>query len=317
MPGFDVVRLSRAAAVSPGRPAEIAALTRAAYRDSDPLPGLPIPDGAGETESSVRADLDRGAVMWVASGGVHAGAGDLAGALRVTAGSDGAWTVRRVSVSPAARGRGVARALMDAVDAAACSLGVPVIRLDAVVERCLPSLYARLGFFAVRHWPSGDKPLTEVTMERRPGTRVRPHARPWVRPPAEPGALLVIWLNTADALVAVVGDGHGRCPQAAAFPHARLAGADLWHGAGPREHAALMHRLGRHGRRAGDAVVRFPPDRGACHPHVMPRTVDPRLHAWCRFPPGAEPPLDGAGLPAAASPEALSSTVPSHAVRCT
>ncbi|MGP3983826.1 GNAT family N-acetyltransferase [Streptomyces sp. KR80] len=298
----------------------IAALTRAAYRDSDPLPGLPVPDGARETEAAVLADLRRGATVWLAEDAT----GEPVGALRVTEQRDGAWAVARVSVVPAVRGSGVARALLDAVDAAAAEHGVPVIRLDAVVERCLPSLYARLGFRAIRHWPSGDKPLTEVTMERRPGAPVLPHPLPWVPPAGGPGVLLVVWLLTVTDLVAVVeyGEGDGTrppFPDTAVPPGARLAGIDVWRDAQPYEREALVRRFAALGRRTGDGTVCFPPDRGGLRAHVMPRTVDPRLHARYRPVPGAEPPLDGIDRSAAlpVTPPPAPSLVPTAAVRWT
>ncbi|MBT2385843.1 GNAT family N-acetyltransferase [Streptomyces sp. ISL-11] len=291
--GMRVVALTTGQALADGRPARIAALTRAAYHGSDPLPGLPIPDGATETEAGVRADVARGATVWLAQDP----AGEPAGTLRVHARPDGAWEIGRVSVGPAARGRGVARILLRAVETTAAALGVPVLRLDAVVERCLPSLYARLGFTPVRHWPSDDKPLTEVTMERRPGAAVDPGTPPWAAP--GPDDLCVRWLTTPAALIAVVGDG------TAAYPGARLAGIDVWHGAAPYERAALTARLAALGRPVGDTVIAFPSARAATRAHLMPRTVEPRLHAWCRLPPGAELPLRAP------------SAVPTAAVRCT
>ncbi|ARZ72268.1 GNAT family N-acetyltransferase [Streptomyces sp. HU2014] len=291
--GPGVVALTTGQALAAGRPDRIAALTRAAYRGSDPLPGLPVPDGAAETADRVRADVARGATVWLA----HDHAGEPAGTLRVHARPDGAWEIGRVSVGPAARGGGVARALLRAVESAAAAHGVPVLRLDAVVERCLPPLYARLGFTPVHHWPSDDKPLTEVTMERRPGTPVDPRTPPWAAP--DPDALCVRWLTTPAALVAVVGD------DTAAVPGARLAGLDVWHGATSPQRAGLTERLAALGRRVGDTVIAFPSARAATRAHLMPRTVEPRLHAWCRFRPGAEPPL-----------RALSA-VPTAAVRCT
>jgi GNAT superfamily N-acetyltransferase len=276
--------------------AAIAALTRAAYRDSDPLPGLPVPDGARETAAAVRAGLDRGATVWLAEDT----GGRPVGTLRVTVGPDGAWEVGRVSVAPALRGRGVARQLLAAVDTAAARDGVPVLRLDAVVERCLPSLYARLGFRPVRHWPSDDKALTEVTMERVPGTPA-PEPRLWAGTAPVgtgrhglPSGPLLLWLVTPDALLAVFG-----AENATDHPDALLAGIDRWHGAGPAERGALQRRFAARGRPLGNGATAFPPDRGALRAHVMPRTVDPRLHALCRLPPGAEIPV-----------------VPSVAVRC-
>src|SRR4051794_16946373 len=78
---------------------ELAALTRAAYTGSDPLPGLPVPDGARETAAVVHADLAGGTRVLAAF------ADDvLVGALRVRE-----WEIGRVSVLPALKGTGVAR----------------------------------------------------------------------------------------------------------------------------------------------------------------------------------------------------------------
>ncbi|MFF5639398.1 GNAT family N-acetyltransferase [Streptomyces sp. NPDC012825] len=302
--GPDVTVLPpRTAAGLAGR---IAALTRAAYRGSDPLPGLPVPDGATETEAAVRADLASGATVWLA----ESAPGRPVAALRVTELPDGAWGIGRVSVLPAARGTGVARTLLDAVEDAALREGVPVLRLDAVVERCLPPLYARLGFAPVRHWPSGDKPLTEVTMERRPGAPPRPGQRSWL---GAGDGVRVHWLLTGDALLAVIGDDTAEVP-----PGTRLAGIDVWRGDGPRAHGRLRDLLTATGRRAGGTTVAFPPGRHAAPVHLMPRAAEPRLHAWCRFRPGAELPWNGAGpdlpepVPSAARPD-----IRTDAVRCT
>src|SRR6185312_7095106 len=143
----------------------VAALTRVAYRGSDPLPGLPTPDGAFETAAAVRAALADGELLWLA----RDDAGDLRGALRVAARPAATWHVQRVVVDPRARGAGVARELLATVERAAHLRGVQRLRLHAVVERCLPPLYARLGFEVVDHWPADDKGLTELTMQRRPG----------------------------------------------------------------------------------------------------------------------------------------------------
>ncbi|MQY12853.1 hypothetical protein SRB5_29920 [Streptomyces sp. RB5] len=272
-PGPEVTALDRAAA---DRLADtLAALTRAAYRGSDPLPGLPVPDGAFETAADVRAALASGATVWLA----FLTPGRPVGALRVLPRPDGAWRIARVSVLPAARGAGIARRLIAAVEVAALRAGVPVLRLDAVVERCLPSLYARLGFAPVRHWASGDKPLTEVTMERLPGAAPLPRPRAWQSPGRLPR---LHWLLTADGLLA------------STTPHraGKLAGIDVWHGAGDLR-TLLVSRGGRPTR----AGVLFPGRRADTAVHLMPRTADPRLQAWCRLPPGTELPWPNNHVP--------------------
>ncbi|WP_316520114.1 GNAT family N-acetyltransferase [Kitasatospora brasiliensis] len=280
---------------------EVAALTRAAYRMSDPLPGLPVPDGAGDTAGSVLADLARGTVVWLARDAL----GEPVGALRLRESADGAWEISRIAVAPAARGGGVARALVSAVEHAALRSGPTVLRLDAVVERCLPTLYDRLGFRTVRHWPAEDKPLTEVTMERHPGTPVEPQLLPWAPPESGNTALAVLWLVTSDALLAVVGDTHDCWATAAAVPGARLAGVDLHRGPGSHDRDALLARLAAHGLRPGVTAVASPAERGAVRAHLMPRTVDPGLYAHVRLAPAAELPMHLVGPRTAVRPLAV------------
>jgi GNAT superfamily N-acetyltransferase len=271
-------------------PERAAALIRAAYAGSDPLPGLPAPDGARETAAAVREFLDGGGSLWTA----RTRHGGLAGVLRTARTPDGAWVVSRVAVAPGWRGRGVSRLLLAAVEEAAVvqaatdgTAGGIVVRLDAVVERCLPSLYARLGYRAVRHWAAADKPLTELTLERDPATPRRPTDlhRFW---DGDTGAITgaVCWFTGPHGLSALARPAAAGLAEAirdccAALPDpgsARLAGVDVW-GAEPgdleRVHpfAGLRYRAARH---------------DVPH-HMMPRTRHPDLWAALRFPPGAEP----------------------------
>ncbi|GIM97035.1 GNAT family N-acetyltransferase [Paractinoplanes toevensis] len=261
----------RASAAEAG---EIAALTRAAYAAGDPFPGLPVPDGARETAASVRADLRAGALVWV----VRDPAGRLTGVLRVHPHA-GEWEISRVATDPARRRTGAARALLSMVDEAAVAAGIARIRLDAVVERCLPPFYARLGYRPERHWLPGDKPLSEVSMIRSPGTPVT--AGPAWLPPGPEAALVVTWLLDDRGLTAVIGTG-----TATAGPGARLAGVDVH--PDPGRHDEVLAGLARHGRPAG-AEVHFPVPRAQLRAHLMPRTVHPDLHARYRPAPGAEP----------------------------
>ncbi|WP_433374819.1 GNAT family N-acetyltransferase [Streptosporangium sp. CA-115845] len=269
------------------RAVEIAALTRAAYRGSDPLSGLPMPDGARETPAEVMSDVAGGTTVWLAEDA----AGRPLGALRVRTTSQGSWRLSRLAVAPSTRGRGLARTLVTAVDRLAVDRRIPVLRLDAVVERCLPSLYARLGFRAVRHWPSGDKPLTEVTMERRPGTAFASAEPCGMALPPPRSDLLLLWLLTRDALLALIGDHEEVRRGAAAFPGAAVAGLDLWRGTPAGAADMLFRRLAPGRPRGSGGFLVFPAERDAVRSHVMPRGVHPLLHAWCRLPPGAEPPL--------------------------
>ncbi|MFD4551246.1 GNAT family N-acetyltransferase [Streptomyces sp. NPDC058466] len=151
----------------------IAAVTRAAYTGSDPLPALPPPDGSQEGAHDVERDLAAGQRLWVARDST----GAVVGALR-TADGDTGREVRRVAVLPGWRGLGLSQALLAAVERAAVADGFTAIHLDAVVERCLPPLYERLGFVPVRAFRAGDKPLTEWHMRRELGVPAAPAAVP-------------------------------------------------------------------------------------------------------------------------------------------
>lgn len=248
------------------RAADLAVLTRAAYTGSDPLPGLPEPDGARETTSAVLTDLDAGARVWAAFDG-----GVLVGALRVWE-----WEIRRVAVHPAAKGTGVARSLLDAVERDALAAGVPEVRLNAVVERCLPSLYAHLGYEAASHWPSPDKPLTELTLRRRPGRRRVARPLPWERTRLIPHRSVRVWMLTGNNLIGLfLPDIHPAAAVRAAATRvagARLAGVDL----------CAEKSVG---------LQRFPADRAAVAAHVLPRAAETESYALWRFPPGREPHL--------------------------
>ncbi len=257
-----VRRLTAAAAAA--RAEELAALTRAAYAGADPLPGLPVPDGARETAEKVRAALAAGAVVWVAL----AAEGVPVGAARVRD-----WEISRVSVVPAARGTGVARALLAAVEHAAVTAGVPEVRLNAVIERCLPPRYARLGYRVVSHWPSPDKPLTEVTMTRRAGGPCVARLLPWDGAALLPHRAVRSWLLRGQELICVTAPGADpvRAVRKAAiqFPDARLAGVDVC-------------------ARAEVACERLPAARPDVLAHLMPRAAAPGTFALWRFAPGHE-----------------------------
>jgi len=283
-------------------PERAAALTRAAYTGSDPLPGLPAPDGAHETAAAVRGFLDAGGSLLTA----RTRHGGLAGAARAARADDGAWVVSRVAVAPGWRGRGVSRLLLAAIEEAAAERaaiegtlgGGAMVRLDAVVERCLPPLYARLGYRPVRHWAADDKPLTELTLERDAATPRRAVALHRFWDDADGAGMTstgtntgtvtgaVCWFTGPDGLSAVartaatgLADAVRDCRAALPDPvRARLAGVDVWRGepgglAGLQAAAAVRYRASRH---------------DVPH-HVMPRTRHPDLWAALRFPPGAEP----------------------------
>lgn len=269
----------------------VAAVTRDAYAGSDPLPGLPRPDGAADSAATVARELAAGVRVWTARD--RAGR-DLA-ALRVVERDRGTWEVRRVAVLPPWRGHGLARDLLERVEAEAARSAVRQVTLDAVIERGLPQVYARLGYRARSRWPSDDKPLTEVTMTRLPRQPRQALELPWQGDDALPdgGVLVSWWLTPGGALEAVV-DLVGRDPLRAVREHglrrgggrAALAGADMWAGAGRRERGAVAARLASSGQSSDGAVIRFGGGPARPAAYLMPRQLEPRLLALWRFPHG-------------------------------
>ncbi len=266
--------------------AQVAELTRIAYVDSDPLPGLPPPDGASEDAAGVAAFADRGGRVWVA----RDAAGEVAGALRTGRCDDGALFVSRVAVAPAWRKAGVGRWLLAAVEAGAAAGDEPVIRLDAVVERCVPPYYARLGYRVTEHHlAQDDKLLTEVAMERDPrAPRREQQPFPLTRiDPQVTGTLT--WLLLPDGLAAVPRAGAHSVATAVRHalrvlddPAARLAGVDIWRGRAGDLGGLLTSCLGA-------AVSRGLGPRSAVPLHRCPRAVHRDLWAALRPFPGAEP----------------------------
>ncbi|MEU7086957.1 GNAT family N-acetyltransferase [Streptomyces achromogenes] len=284
-------RLSPAEAAS--RAGRIAELTRLAYTGSDPLPGLPVPDGARESEDAVRRQLARGTRIWVA----ETTGGRPAAALRVSADGAGGWEVHRVCVDPGHHGRGLARRLVEAVEAAALAEGVPRLWLNAVVERCLPGVYTRMGFRAVRHWSADDKPLSETTLERVPGTPYDPSALPLADRAPAPSDLLVGWLAGPAGVLAVLGTGirpeealhRARHGAPASFGPGVAVGVDLWQDAPADGHRLLADRLAGLARPVAPAAYHFAAPRERVGVHVQPRTLHPHLRAVLRLAPGREP----------------------------
>lgn len=162
---------------------DVAAVTRAAYRAGDPVPGLPVADGAEETADDVRADLAAGYHLWTATA-----AGRIVGAVRAHSRD---WSVRRLAVSPEIRRLGVGKLLLRALEAGARAAGAPRVVLDAVVERGNPAFYARAGYRTVYHFPADDKPLSEVHMELLLGEPAR--ARDYPEPDHTPGTVRSWW----------------------------------------------------------------------------------------------------------------------------
>lgn len=262
--------------------AQLAALTRAAYRDSDLLPHLPVPDGARESTDEAEADLAAGQLLWVARDVDQR----AVGALRVRPGVHG-WEVRRIAVSPAWRGRGLVQALLAAVEEAATGQGVPALKLDAVVERCLPPLYAHLGYTPVRVFRADDKPLTEWHMERRLDQRST------VTETAGRGLFLGWYVADGSLLAAARYAPDADTALAQITPSlpsaASLAGVDHLPGADDTE--TLLRHLPAHSVElaAGVFTTRLPRTDVAFH--LLPRSFEPRLVSLTRTAPGRELPL--------------------------
>ena len=75
----------------------------------------------------------------------------------------------RLAVLPPFRGRGLARALVDAVEARAFALGAPAVRLNVrLALQDHQAYYARLGYAFLRHGThEGYTSPTYVVMEKR------------------------------------------------------------------------------------------------------------------------------------------------------
>ncbi len=272
----------------------IATATRRAYDGSDPVPGLPVPDGARARTEEVAADLRDGATAWLALEPDDT----PAGVVRVKDHGTGGWEVSRVATVPSSKRRGVARRILREVESAAVRAGTPRVWLNAVVERCLPSFYARLGYEVIDHWPSPDKDLTEVTMQRDPAAPVRPQDFPWAAMPP-PSGPVTCWFTADDALWLAIIDRAGSGVLGAVHKAAdllasggladrRLAGIDL-----PALDVPHLRRL-LAGLGDGDADIRrVAADRLSVRTHLTPRVLHPGLLAFWRLPPGHE-----AALPA-------------------
>jgi len=135
--------------------AAVHAVTQAAYADY--AGRLDPPSGAlRETEDQVAADLAVGGLVADAGGAV-------VGALRFRRGSGGTLWVRRVSVAPAHRRRGLARLLLRAAEVDARRRGATRLRLG--VRHVLPAnrrLYEREGWVPLRRhdfWDEMARPL--------------------------------------------------------------------------------------------------------------------------------------------------------------
>lgn len=281
---------------------EVASGTRAAFASGDLLPGLPEPDGLGESPGSVAADLAAGAWLCLA----RAGDGSIIGSVRAFARPDAdldgqtAWVVRRLAVVPHLRGSGLAQALARRLEDEARAAGARAVRLETVVERGNPVFYARIGYATVGHFANPDKPLSEVSMRRvldRPPVRLD---YPWQGESAPGGyRLLVTWHTDGARTVAQVNldvDDALRVSQSIADQTGLdFAGADGWRDAEKGIAATLSHRLaGAAGSpaasaamtssmRDGSRTVTFAGPPAGIPAYRMPRTVHPELLALWRL----------------------------------
>jgi GNAT superfamily N-acetyltransferase len=246
-----------------------------------------------EDARSVAAFVNDGGNVWIASDS-H---GDPVGVLRTGRCDDGALFVSRVAVSPAWRKFGVGRWLLAAVEEQSAAEGIAMIRLDAVVERCVPPYYARLGYRVTEHHlAEDDKLLTEVAMERDPrAPRRRELPYPLARVDANVTGTLC-WFLSAGGLVAVSRDGTHSVASAVAHglrivgdPAALVAGVDVWRGATGDLGGALARLHGTVSCRGG-MVARGLGPRHTVPLHFMPRASHRDLWAALRPFPGAEPP---------------------------
>jgi GNAT superfamily N-acetyltransferase len=271
--GLPAARVVRPAEVTPELAAGLAALSRQAYAGSDPLPGLPAPDGQFETPQEVLATLDPAGRVYL----VQDGPGRLLAALRVSP-APGCWRVGRISVLPAARGRGLVGWLLDAVAGDARQQGVAWLELDAVVERCLPPLYARLGFDVRSSWPSPDKPLSEVTMRRPTAGPAGPVPLGWSNALLGEHRAVVAWFLRGSALLRISRPASGDPLADAVGAAARIEHAD-----------ALLAGLDL-SRQDPDHLDRIEVSHaGRTHPeHLMPRRRNADTLALWRPAPGRE-----------------------------
>ena len=145
----------------PDDAAAVAALIRAAFAAQSVVTD-PLPSALRITEADVAEHLRTG------GGAVAEVAGGLAGsALWVE--QDGGLYLGRLAVAPAWRGRGIAKALVAAAEAAAHAMGLPRIHLSTrLVLLDNRRLFAACGFVeTTREAHPGYAEATFVNMEKR------------------------------------------------------------------------------------------------------------------------------------------------------
>jgi GNAT superfamily N-acetyltransferase len=263
----------------------LAAVCRLAFATGDLLPGLPAAEGTADTAASLDADLAAGIRLWQARGRN----GAVLGTIRVVTGA--VWHLRRLAVRPGQQGRGVGRALVAAVDAAAVAAGAARLDVWAVVERGVPPFYSALGWRTTGHIPNPEgKPLSEAVMTRRPGSGFAPLAYPWGTEASAVSGVQVSWFATAAGTRAVLdrvaGDPEARAAAAAArLPGpVRFLGGDVWSDAGAGGLAVLRGRLAGAAEGADGPVLAFPAAYRQVRPFTQPRLVEPGLLAMWRVP---------------------------------
>ena len=141
--------------------AAVAALIRAAFAAQSVVTD-PLPSALRITEADVAEHLRIG------GGAVAEVAGGLAGSA-LWAEQDGGLYLGRLAVAPAWRGRGIAKALVAAAEAAARAMGLPRIHLSTrLVLLDNRRLFAACGFVeTTREAHPGYAEATFVNMEKR------------------------------------------------------------------------------------------------------------------------------------------------------
>ena len=151
-------------AVRPMTPADcraVAALIRTAFA-AQPVLTDPPPSALRETAASVAAHLAAG------GGAVACAGGKIVGGVMWES-KDGGLYLQRLAVEPSWRGRGIARALIAATEAAARRAGQPRLHLGTrLVLTANRRLFASCGFVEVAlHAHPGYAAPTSVEMEKR------------------------------------------------------------------------------------------------------------------------------------------------------
>jgi predicted N-acetyltransferase YhbS len=267
-----------------------AAVTRGAFAADDLLPALPAADGSAESAASLRDDLRSGGRLFIA----HAGDGRPEGCVRAIPLAGSAWQVRRLAVSTEARGRGLGRALMRRLEAAARAEGLRRVLACAVVERGVPPFYSRLGYRTTSHFASPGKLLSEVVMELDLCGRRQAHGYPWGTEPHGPGqGTLVSWFGSERCSVAVIGRLAADARAVVARHGAQAAGlagqvpfigGDGWLGAPPGSETALRDRLACRADSQSGPVLLFRRPCVTVTEFTMPRAIEPGLLALWRMP---------------------------------